>query len=450
MLRRLYSPAAFDPNLPVGTYWSETVDETGGRFTPPDGALAVDFAVIGAGYTGLNAALRLSQKFSASVAVLDAGWPGWGASGRSGGFCCMGGARLSESQIERNHGLEEAQKFAMTQVESVAFVRELTELHDMEVEAHGNGEWALAHCPEALDDLRLEANALERYAGLQPAFYGPHALAEIGMAGPHFHGAAHIPVGFALNPARYVEGLTRAVLCSGVQIFGHSPVTGLSKEGNRYLLHLPKGVISAENLLIAVNGYGQDGPHDWFAGRHLPVLSNVMVTRALSPQEQEAQGWTAHEMAYDTRNLLHYFRLLPNGRFLFGMRGGTDAAPEKRQHMFERTRQHFDLMFPAWSDVEATHFWSGFVCMNRSLAPYIGAVGSLSRVWTAAGYHGNGIAMASWAGKALADFAAGYQQGIDRIPAVMQQVPKRFPLSALRLLYLKAAYCHYQWVDGKL
>ena len=69
-------------------------------------------------------------------------------------------------------------------------------------------------------------------------------------------------------------------------------------------------------------------------------------------------------MAYDTRNLLHYFRLLPDGRFLFGGRGGTDAsdggAAPMKAHMIATLRD----MFPVFGAAEITHFWRGFVCLS--------------------------------------------------------------------------------------
>ena len=76
----------------------------------------------------------------------------------------------------------------------------------------------------------------------------------------------------------------------------------------------------------------------------MPALSNIIVTRRLTRRERAEQGWTSRVMAYDTRNLLHYFRLLPDGRFLFGGRGGTDAsdggAEPMKAHMIATLKRH--------------------------------------------------------------------------------------------------------------
>ena len=54
-----------------------------------DGDLDVDVAVIGAGFTGLNAALALAEA-GTKVAILEGAYLGYGASGRSGGQVNLG------------------------------------------------------------------------------------------------------------------------------------------------------------------------------------------------------------------------------------------------------------------------------------------------------------------------------------------------------------------------
>jgi glycine/D-amino acid oxidase-like deaminating enzyme len=178
----------------------------------------------------------------------------------------------------------------------------------------------------------------------------------------------------------------------------------------------------------------------------MPALSNIIVTRPLSAAEHAEQGWTQRLMAYDTRNLLHYFRLLPDGRFLFGGRGGTDAsdtgADPMKQHMIETLRQ----MFPVFGRAEITHFWRGFVCLSYDLVPYVGPLNQEKSVWTAIAYHGNGIAMASWSGSALADLIAGKPERAD-LPSVLARRLARFPLPFLRPLYLKGAYLWFNYQD---
>ena len=101
--------------------------------------------------------------------------------------------------------------------------------------------------------------------------------------------------------------------------------------------------------MIATNGYSSEYIPDWMRGRYLPVVSHIMVTRPLSGAELAEQGWTSHQLAYDTRTLLHYFRLLPDNRMLFGMRGTSNITPESEKLMKTQVRGDFDQVFPAWA-----------------------------------------------------------------------------------------------------
>src|SRR5690606_25782292 len=120
------------------------------------------------------------------------------------------------------------------------------------------------------------------------------------------------------------RGFTRAAHAAGAVIHSRSPVRAWRREGSQHLIETDGGRLKAHRVVLACNGYTQEAVLPSLAGRIMPVLSNILVTRPLLADEKAGQGWTSNTMCFDTRNLLHYFRLLPDGRFLFGGRGGTD------------------------------------------------------------------------------------------------------------------------------
>ena len=264
-----------------------------------------------------------------------------------------------------------------------------------------------------------------------------------GLAGPQFHGGLWSPVGFGLHPLRYVLGLARTVIDLGVSVHGDSPVTGWRYEAGLNVLTTPGGEVRAKKVLVATNGYTDDAVPAWVGGRLLPALSRIIVTRPLSQEERRAQGWTSHDMAYDTRDLLHYFRLLPDNRFMFGGRGGTDASPTGLDAITRALRATFEAMFPAWARVETERAWAGFVCLARRLVPFVGEIDQMPGAYATLAWHGNGVAMASYAGRLIADLMAGAEGAAEAIPGIVRQPPTRFLLPGLRRHYLKAAYAGF-------
>ncbi|MGB8621683.1 MAG: FAD-dependent oxidoreductase, partial [Paracoccaceae bacterium] len=399
------------------------------------------------GYTGLSAALHLARDHDADVTVLEAEDPGWGASGRNGGFACIGGAMASDTALERRHGTADTAQFHKAQVAAIDLVAEILDRYGLDVDRHSQGETVMAHRPEAMAKLHEEAGLVRARYGVDAELIERGALAERGMSGPEFHGALNVPLGFALNPWKYAIGLARAAVQEGARIHGHSPVTAIRQvDGGGYLLTTSGGTLRASNLLLATNGYSSEDLPDWMAGRYLPMQSSVIVTRELSADELQAQGWTTGQMAYDTRRLLHYFRLMPNGRFLFGMRGGTRTTPAAITRMQRDIRRDFERMFPAWAHVETPHFWAGLLCLARDLTPYVGPLGDWPDAHAALAYHGNGVAMASYCGARLAEMAVG-QAPSTPLPALMRGPLRRFPLPAWRRAFLPVSLAWYALRD---
>lgn len=422
---RLYEPAAYarDP----GSFWTGTV-------TPPawpclDAPLKTDVAIIGGGFTGLNAALTLAQA-GTRTALFEAEPPGWGASTRNGGFCCIGGALASGTTLARRHGAAQAALWHDTQVAAVAHVRDLLDTHGIDADTHSDGETELAHTPRAMTALREESET-DPTSRLTER----HDLAAQGMGGP-WHGALTRATGFALNPARYHAGLAHAAADTGATLHARSPVTALSRNGTWHLT-VNGQTVTADRVILATNGYSSEDLPPWLRARTLPVQSSILLTRPLTDAEAEDAGWTTAQMAYDSRRLLHYFRRLPDGRMLFGMRGGLTARPAEQAAIAKRIRKDFAAAFPAWADVEITHEWSGLVCLMASGHPFVGAVPDHPGLDAALGFHGNGVAMGSYAGHALAKALLGTPTGL---PDFLAKPPARFPLGRHRRALLRPAY----------
>ncbi|SFC46587.1 NAD(P)/FAD-dependent oxidoreductase [Tropicimonas isoalkanivorans] len=446
-MKRVYEPMAYGPRPIEGNFWNTTVPKDEGALPFVEGSLSCDVAVVGGGYTGLSAALNLAEA-GADVVLVDAKHPAWGASGRNGGFCCLGGAKLDAGTLERRYGPSEARSFFDAERLAVETVAERLERHGIAADTHSKGETMLAHRSVDVATLEQKAREINARYGVKCEVIPADGLAENGMASSEFHGAITTPIGFALNPLKYALGLEQAAISAGARIFGSSPVTAIARRNGRWRLQVPHGTITARTLLMATNGYSSEDLPDWMAGRYMPVQSNILVTRPLTEEELAAQGWTSHQMCYDTRNLLHYFRLMPDRRMLFGLRGAVRATEAAHAGIRAMARADFDRIFPAWRHVETPFFWSGLVAISRDFTPFAGPMGGMENAYAAMCYHGNGVAMGSYAGTILAGLALG-QPERRPYPELMRREPRRIPFGQHRRMVLPFVNRWYRLLDSR-
>ena len=440
-MKRIYEQRAYSEEPRRDCYWSTKSEPL--KHPQLQGTHSTDIAIIGGGFTGLNAALRLAKN-GASVTLLEAETIAWGASGRNGGFCCLGGGILSNAQIDKAYGTDARREWRGTEKAAIDHVAGLLETHKIDADPHSKGETLLAHSVKQWPALQQHAEDAARDYDTNPTLTTAKDLASEGLAGP-CHGAMTLPIGFALNPLKYAQGLAHVAQDAGAQLFQKTPVTRIEQSAG-FTLHTPKGRLTTKRLIIATNGYSSEDVPPWLAARYMPVQSSVLVTRELSEVEIDAAGWHSDQMAFDSRNLLHYFRLMPNRRFLFGMRGGIFATPRSDAKIKALIRSDFEQMFPAWAHIETPHMWSGLVCMNAKRAPFTGPIPEMPGAFASLSYHGNGVAMGSYCGALLADLALGKLSELT-YPKVLQSIPAKIPFGSKRRWLLPPIYKAMSLVD---
>ena len=261
-----------------------------------------------------------------------------------------------------------------------------------------------------------------------------------------FEGAITVPIGFGLNPRKYVTALAQAAEEAGAMIYHNSPALNVARRDGAFDVTTPTGRIRAERVIIATNGYSSDDLPPWLAARYMPTQSSVIVTRPLTEAELAAQGWTSQQASYDSRHLLHYFRLTPDNRMLFGVRGGLLSNPASEARALRRARADFEAMFPAWRNVETPHGWSGMVCIARNRMPFVGEVPDQPGMFAGLCYHGNGVAMGSYSGALLADLVRG-KMPERPYPAPMRGPLARFELGRFRRAVMPFVYAGFALSD---
>ena len=246
-MKRIFPDFTYSDAPRHGCWWDETIDAP--IWSQADGELQLDVAIVGGGFTGLSAALHLAEQ-GVAVGVFEARTPGWGASGRNGGFCCLGGSKLSHKAMVRTYGEVGARAFGQAEADAVDLAGALILRHGIDADVHSKGETRLAHSKHAFEKMQRELEG-------DTQLHKPSELAGLGLGG-HFFGGVTANKGFALNPRKYLFGLARAAQDAGARLFQSGPVKNIADRSGGFELVLDRARVSAEKVLVCTNGYSSE------------------------------------------------------------------------------------------------------------------------------------------------------------------------------------------------
>ncbi|MGI9475337.1 MAG: NAD(P)/FAD-dependent oxidoreductase [Hyphomicrobiaceae bacterium] len=413
--------------------WSATANPTP-DCPPLDGDAETRVAIIGAGFTGLSAALHLAER-GIETAVLEAETPGWGASGRNGGQVNPG---LIEDpdQIEEKFGAEMGARMVRMSGAAGDLVFSLIERHAISCDAVHSGWIRAAHNETALQALTSRVEQWQRRGGPLRLLSREETTQMIGT--DVYCGGAIDPRGGNVHPLNYALGLADAAIAAGAKVHGNSRALGLEHEAGRYVLETADGRLTADKVLLCTNGY-TDGLVPPLAQTVVPVRSTQVATTPLS-DNLRASILPGLQAPSDTRRLLLYFRMDAAGRFIMGGRGTYGAHGTRRAQ--ERLRAVTRDMFPQLADVEWQYAWGGFVAATADHYPHLNQMGD--GIIAGLGYNGRGVAMATAMGKVMADWASGTPASELDFPMTP---PKPIPFHGLHKLGVQATIAKYRALD---
>jgi taurine dehydrogenase large subunit len=427
------------------SYWAATA----GTFPDDDGCAPArsetEVAIIGGGYTGLSCAYHLARHCGIRATVLEANRPGWGCSGRNGGFARMALGRYSAGQMLDMWGRAAARRAFGETMASLECVRGLIRDGGIDCDASEAGHLKIAHLPGRAPQLEAEAELLQREFEYPAQFLSAAEVHDRHIGGTQSHGALRIPDALAVHPLKLALGVLRMARAAGAAVHGASPVTAWNKRGAEHVLATPHGEVRAKTIVIATNGYTPPGLHPAVRARLFPALSHIIVTRPLTVAETRATGFVTGHVLTDTRKLLYYWRRLPDDRIMFGGRGIVSDAPGAHERQRDFLLAELKAKLPGLEEVTVDYDWHGWICLTRDFLPHVSRAEDDESVHYALGYQGSGVSFSLYAGKLLALRAAGRSTD-DPIPLVARPL-QSFPLHRFLRLAQASVYGYYRMHD---
>ncbi len=383
-------------------YWWDTVGNEDKSLTgrPVDVHGRYDVAVVGAGYTGLAAARQIAIA-GGSVVVFERGAIGEGASSRNAGQV-LTGLKVEPAALVARHGESKARELFEVGNHAIIGLEQLITGERIECDLHRTGHLQAAAKPSHFAAFRHE-QALLRRVFEHPVELVPESAqaSELGARG--YHGLLIDEASRALNPAKFVTGLAKAAARAGAALAPHIAVQRVAKVADGWRVDTDRGQVTAQDVLFATNGYA-DRAFPPLQRRLIPIGSYIIVTAPLDPTTAR-RLLPKGRMAFDSRYFLHYFRLTPDNRLLFGGRAEFSGPTLESAKRAEAILRHaMTSMFPDLATTPIDYAWSGHVAFTRDQMPHAGL---LNGAFYAGGYAGHGIAMATHLGSVIARRMAG-------------------------------------------
>ena len=425
-----------DPTVPL-SYW---LREPGPPVDAPlahGDHLAVDVAIVGAGFTGLWTALALTETDPAlRVAVLEAETVAFGASGRNGGFC----------EASLTHGLangikhfpDELPRLEQEGIENLRDLIAFARANGIDCDLEETGTLALADQPFQVEEFRAWVDEAAAHGEVLEFLDGPAARAEVHS--PLWQAGLYRPPGrdVLLDPAKLCRGLARVSRERGVSVHERTRVMHLDRRAGGVVVTTASGAtVHADQVVVATSAYS--GWLRRLSPLFVPVYDYALVSAPLTSQQRESVGWARRQGLADGNNQFHYFRLTADDRILWGgydaiHHFGSRVAPEldDRPQTFEKLEAQFFRAFPQLDGLAFPYRWGGAIDTTSRFTVTFGQTMG-GRVTYALGYTGLGVGASRWAAGVVRDFILRPEEDRLRL-RIVTSPPIPFPPEPLRSL----------------
>jgi len=388
----------FHPGFKSTPYWWE--DYTPTAEDPRQVPDRVRVAIVGGGYAGLSTALELARN-NVDCVVLEAAELGYGASTRNGG-AVSGGVNIGKSFSGKGLSVrpDEAEGMLADGFDAFSLIERLIAEENIACHWQKTGRFVGAWTPSHYAYQAARVDQLNGPAK-SDAYMVPRERQREEMASDFYYGGMVVERSACLHPALYYRGLLEAACKRNVPVCALAPVNRISQDNDGWRLSTPRGDVRADEVVIATNGYTGDITPQ-LKRRVVPIASHIIATEEL-PEDLAATLIPRRRTLSDTRRVLNYYRMSPDGRrVVFGGRPRfTQVSP---QVSAPALYEHMCARWPQLRGVRLTHAWTGNTAFTLDAVPHMGRQDGMHFVL---GCNGSGVAVMTYMGWQTARKIAG-------------------------------------------
>lgn len=414
------------PIAPGLSWYQASVGERP-EYPAMDGSRTADVAIVGGGYTGLQAAYTLA-KAGVSVVLIEGGRFGDGGSGRNGGQFGTG-QRAYPEELKAEFGFERAKALFDMAERAKGYVLDFASSHQIDMEFMP-GQLNVEHKRGTEKAVRKNVEITTERFGYRHMSFMDRAETAERLGSPHYYcGTRDVGTGH-IHPLKLLVGLAKAASAAGAAVFEMTKAKSIAQTAGKTLIETENGTITAQKVLIATNAYiGNLEPIT--AAHVMPIRSFIGATVPLDDFLHIIPG---AEAVADSRFVVRYFRKTRDNRLLFGGREAYTA--DSPRDISSHIRRQIAEIYPALKDIEMTHAWGGSVGITMNRQPFAREV--MPGVISIAGFSGHGVMLSNYCGTLFAKSVLGDKTELElfkdlKIPAFPGGRRLRSPLLVLAL-----------------
>lgn len=404
-----------------------------------------DVCIVGAGFTGLWTAYYLKRADpSLRIAILEARFAGFGASGRNGGWL-SGMAPGDRHAMARDRGRDAVVAWQQALIETIDEVVDVASREGIDAGIVKGGTLQIARNPAQAERL-AERLVEERSWGVTGYQELTTAEAAQRVRFSKVVAAYHSPHCARIQPAALARGLADVVEGLGVDVYEQSPVTEIV--AGRAIT--PRGTVRAPIVLRATEGFTAGLPG--LKRRWLPMNSSLIATEPIDAKVWDSVGWDGRETVGDMAHGFFYAQRTVDDRIAIGGRSvpyryasRTDVDGRVPQRTIRQLTDVLHDVLPQVRDVPIAHGWCGVLAVPRDWSAGVDLDRATGLGW-AGGYVGHGVTATNLAGRTLADLVLGENTPRTELPWVGHR-SKRWEPEPLRWLGVRSLYLAYGLAD---